>query len=185
MPKKCQFRTSSQHGKGQSSLEYLIVTAAMLVIVVIIFGISLFTTDQSIRNRQSSESLDRLVQTADLVYAMGKGTVLFTEVEWPEEVTGITTLHKCKTNLEQAGCPGGESSTNCGNIDCISNTALKLNSSVFGNQLIYVSKARISIKEIGANCTGDSNKFLATGVTYEVKVTGMDTGMVQLERYCG
>ncbi len=171
--------------KAQLSLEYLIVTAVMLVIVVIIFGISLFTTDQSMRNMQSSESLDRLVQTADLTYAMGKGTVLFTEVMWPEEVTRISIIHKCKTNSELAGCPGGKSSTNCGNSNCISNSALKLTSKVLGNQLIYVSKARIAIKEPGTNCMEDTNNFVETGVTYEIKVTGTDTGIIQLERYCG
>src|SRR3989338_1996291 len=108
-----------QKQKAQSSVEYLMITAFMLVIIVVIFALSLITTDQNIKTRQTSESLERLMQTADLVYAMGQGNIIFTEVFWPNEVSEISALHICKQGSEPLGqdyllgCGTGGMAANC------------------------------------------------------------------------
>jgi len=192
--------------KAQSSMEYLMITAFMLVIIVIIFTLSLITTDQNIKTRQKSDSLERLVQTADLVYAMGKGNVLFAEVNWPNGVTGIETSQICKTSAELPGCPAtagpvtgceaGQAAP-CGcactaqpngcssEIDCIKYSAVKVASDDAASDLIYASKARLEIVRTSW-CPGPNQEpFLLTGENYEIKVSAMDTGIIQLERYCG
>ncbi|GEM_PF-3906688 len=182
---------SAQKQKAQASVEYLLLTAFMLVIIVAIFAVSLITSDQNIKTRQISESLNQLVQTADLVYAMGKNNVLFTEVIWPVEVQSISVLHLCKTNAELSGCSGPATQTaacnacapaagGCGmDSDCIKVSAIKLTSSTLGGAdgLIYPSKAKLSIL--------DPANFLATNARHAVKVSWTDTGLVQLEKYSG
>jgi len=93
-------------GKAQVSLEYLILTAFILVIVIIIFALSLFNYDANVRLTKVGNSVDSLVKTADLVYSRGYGTALYATTSWPNGVKSISIINKCKDDL--VGCPGGQ-----------------------------------------------------------------------------
>ena len=151
--------------KAQVSLEYIILTAFILIIVTIIFGLALLYYDANVKTVQVSNSIDSLVKTADLVYAKGYGTTLYTTVSWPDGVNIFGIIHKCKQGENQVlpdylkGCPEISSGigTTCycneliegyectGNEDCIKYSAVQ----VFmddGTEFLQGSKAKLLVK---------------------------------------
>ena len=183
--------------KAQVSVEYLLITVFALIIITAIFVFALTSSDQNIKARQISESLDNLTKTSDLVYAMGQNNVLFTQAFWPNEVKEIGIVYECRTAVELPGCGGGTVELVCGaegtccnpqackcnlpgncktDLDCIKYSAIKVQTTLFGpnNEYLYPSRAKLCIQQ-------NSEYFLAKGVKYGIKIGWTDTGMVELE----
>lgn len=171
-------------GKAQVSLEYLILTAFILVIVIIIFAFSIFNYESNVKMTKAGNSIESLVKTADLVYARGYGTVLYATVSWPNGIKSIGIVHKCKETAELAGCPGGQD-TQCtctlgsgclSDTDCIKYSAVQL---VMNDdtQLLYGSKTKLCIKT-GTQCvlTPAESEFPVNGAEYKVKVFWVNLG---------
>ena len=185
--------------KAQVSLEYLILTSFVLVVVIIIFALAMFNYDSNIKTAKAGESLDSLAKTADLVYAKGNGTALFATVNWPDGVQSIGILHKCMQgqNAESqdylAGCPNsGTQSTACpcttgqlngctSDYDCIKYSAIHLVMDN-GTDFIYGSKAKLCLRyKSGSNWNCDASvptidDFPLSPVEMEVKVLWVTNG---------
>ncbi len=142
--------------KAQVSLEYLILTAFILVIVIIIFAFALFNYESNIKMAKVGNNLDSLVKTADLVYARGYGTALYATVSWPNGVSSIEIVNKCKEPEELYGCPGGQRAQECycdteleekciNNYDCIKYSAVHVVMDD-GTDFLYGSKAKLLIR---------------------------------------
>jgi hypothetical protein len=169
---------------AQAAMEYLIVSVFAMVIVVVLFSASLATTSQSISAQQTGESLDNLVQTIDLVYAMGPGNIQFAEVSWPIQVTSISIWSICKTDSELKGCPiastqGAGCTCNTADPlrqcsddpDCIKSSAIKVTENS-GNELLYPTKARLVIP-------GD---ILINNFRYKIKASWTERKLIRLDK---
>ncbi|MBN1940837.1 MAG: hypothetical protein JW772_01500 [Candidatus Diapherotrites archaeon] len=186
--------------KAQVSVEYLMVTSVMLTIIVIIFGVAVVTSGENIKSRQTSESLETLTQTADLVYALGNENVIYTEIIWPSDVSNISIIYNCLTGTDVTGCSGGQGAVcNCaGNpgdecvqtgpgthsVDCVENSAIVVDTKFFGapTQLIYPTRSKLEInKETDDFC---HSIFRVNNVSYRVKVSWGSNGAVQLCKPC-
>jgi len=81
--------------KGQIATEYIIITGFILVVVTIIFTYSYVTNTQSIKISQANNALDKLINKADLVYALGPDNNQFVDITWPKDVTALQDITIC------------------------------------------------------------------------------------------
>ncbi|VVB73428.1 Uncharacterised protein [uncultured archaeon] len=72
--------------KGQTSLELMIVTAIGLAIVGAIFAISITYASDTTRSAQASDAVEKIVKSADLVYALGPGSKTSVDVLMPDGI---------------------------------------------------------------------------------------------------
>jgi len=100
--------------KAQVATEYLIITGFILVAVTIIFTYSYVTNNQSIKINQANNALDRIVNAADLVYALGPENVQYIWVSFPRDLENIQDISVCTDDGSQGH-----------NIDCSSQGGVK------------------------------------------------------------
>ncbi|MCX6707072.1 MAG: hypothetical protein NT001_02940 [Candidatus Woesearchaeota archaeon] len=74
--------------KSQVSLEYLLITGFIFVIIIPIFYYSLRESTEQIRLNQAEDAVITLAKTADSVYALGPGSRDYVEIMIPPGVTG-------------------------------------------------------------------------------------------------
>ncbi len=99
--------------KGQVATEYLIITGFILVIVTVVFVYSFVSNNQNIKTSQANNSLDKLVNKADLVYALGPDNNQFVDITLPWDIQSLRDVTICN-NLEQGH-----------NIDCSARGGVK------------------------------------------------------------
>jgi len=87
--------------KAQVATEYIIITGFILVIVTTIFAYSYVSNDQSIKISQANNSLDKLVNKADFVYALGPDNNQIVEVTFPMGITLIQDITVCNKDNHQ------------------------------------------------------------------------------------
>jgi hypothetical protein len=170
--------------RGQVSVEYLVLTAFILIIVVIIFAFALFNYDSNVRLTKAGESLESIAKTADLVYAKGYGTMLSVKAQWPNGIKTISIIHKCRESVEMQGCPGGQDvqcpctlGGSCTtDSDCIKYSALRLEMDD-GIELLSASKTKLCIKS-GSQCivTPNAEEFPLAATNFEVNVSWFNIG---------
>ncbi|MFA4855884.1 MAG: hypothetical protein WC634_04860 [archaeon] len=81
--------------KGQVATEYLIITGFSLVMVTLIFSYSYISNNENIRVSQANTALDRMVNAADLVYALGPDNNQFVEIEFPVGTIALQDITLC------------------------------------------------------------------------------------------
>lgn len=69
--------------KGQVSVEYLVMSTFLLLVVGVLSAYAFFNYDQAVKLDMAQHSTDLLGEVADQAYALGTGTVLFAEIELP------------------------------------------------------------------------------------------------------
>jgi hypothetical protein len=99
--------------KGQVATEYLIITAFILIVVTVVFVYSFISNNQNIKINQANNALDKLVNKADLVYALGPDNNQFVDITLPTDVQSLQDVTICN-NLEQGH-----------NIDCFARGGVK------------------------------------------------------------
>ena len=75
--------------RGQVSLEQLFITALGITFVAIMFFLSIVMSGDTVRSIQASDTVERIVRAADLVYAMGPGSQTSIEVLMPDNIRVI------------------------------------------------------------------------------------------------
>jgi hypothetical protein len=139
--------------RGQVGTEYLILTAFMLTVVTIAFSYAYYTYSLSTTAAQASDALQSVVNGVNEVYALGEGNQLLIDIYLPNScaplsTTGFGIIHKCYTNLEKTGCPGGQTATQdplgCGPSGwaCVNSSAIQLNCGA-NNILLYPTSALV------------------------------------------
>lgn len=77
------------NSRGQSAVEYLIITSFLLVITGIIFAYSLFIYTDSVSSSTANNAVNSIVNTVDQVYALGPGSTLFVEINIPQNISNL------------------------------------------------------------------------------------------------
>lgn len=81
--------------KGQVATEYILITGFVLIAVTIIFTYSYVSNNQNIKITQANNAVDKLVNKADLIYALGPDNNQFVEVTFPRDVQRIQDIVVC------------------------------------------------------------------------------------------
>lgn len=80
--------------KGQAAFEYLILTAFILFIIVIIFGYSFFVLVENSKVKVALSSARTLAVAADQVSMLGPGNSVIVKVELPDNVSSAEASAK-------------------------------------------------------------------------------------------
>jgi|GEM_PF-6163536 len=89
--------------RGQSSVEYLMITTFLLLVVSIIFAYATSNYQQASDTSLAKSALSRIVNIADQTYALGEGSQLFIEVEIPPNLTEVRVDFVCKDDYRTLG----------------------------------------------------------------------------------
>ncbi len=76
-------------GKGQIALEYVTTYGFLLVIVGIMFAYAFINFNESMKRSKADTAVELLAQSADQVYALGPGNVVYVEIDVPQGVQSI------------------------------------------------------------------------------------------------
>ena len=110
--------------RGQVSLEYLVLTGFILAVVAVLFSYSYISNSETIKVNQANTALDKLVNKADLVYALGPDNNHFVFVTFPIGIESIQDVTVCSNGYQQhygegvASCSGaGQAPVTAGGIE--------------------------------------------------------------------
>ncbi|HLC92762.1 MAG TPA: hypothetical protein VJH23_03570 [archaeon] len=76
--------------RAQVSMEYLVITAFMLVVAGIIFGFALFSFNANSQFTKAQGFVEKVANNADLVASLGEGSAVIFEADIPNGVQAIT-----------------------------------------------------------------------------------------------
>jgi uncharacterized protein (UPF0333 family) len=71
-------------GKGQASLEQLLITALMLTVVGVLFFMAMTYSADTLRAMQAKDAVDKMAKTADYVYSLGPGYKQSARLTFPD-----------------------------------------------------------------------------------------------------
>ena len=96
--------------KAQAATEYLLITGFILVAVTLIFSYAYISNNQNIKISQTSTALDKMVNAADIVYALGPGNIQYVEVTFPQGIKEIYDITVCENGVQSHNdlCAGSE-----------------------------------------------------------------------------
>ncbi len=86
--------------KAQVATEYIIITGFILAVVTIIFAYAYISNNENIKVNQASTALDKMVNAANLVYALGPGNIQYIEVTFPQGITEIQDVTVCNSGIQ-------------------------------------------------------------------------------------
>ncbi len=84
-----QFRT-----KAQVAIEYILLIGLIVAVIIPIFYYSLSTITQNIKMNRAYAMVNKIVETADMLYALGPGSQEVIVIEIPGGVKNITIQGK-------------------------------------------------------------------------------------------
>jgi len=87
--------------RAQVATEYLIVTGFILAVVTVIFAYSYISNSETMKVNLANNALDRLVNKADLVYALGPDNVHFVDIAFPRGIQSIQDITICTDGYQQ------------------------------------------------------------------------------------
>lgn len=76
--------------RGQLSVEYVAITAFMLISTGVIFGFALFSFNDSVGRAEAHDVVSKTVNNADLVASLGDGSRIVFDVELPANAKTFT-----------------------------------------------------------------------------------------------
>ena len=144
--------------KAQVATEYLMVTGFILMSVTLIFAYAYISNNQNIKISQASISFDKMVNAADLVYALGPGNIQYIGVVFPQDIVAIKDITVCESGAQ------GYTET-CSAPDSVKFGAIEIELKLFGGttKIIRGSKAELELD------TG-TNVIEATPGVHRIKV---------------
>ena len=130
--------------KAQASTEYLLITGFILVAVTLIFSYAYISNNQNIKISQTSTALDKMVNAADIVYALGPGNIQYVEVTFPQGIEEIYDITVCNEGV--GGSVEQGSNKDCGD-DGADFGAIKMELELFGGNTVITrgSKAELEL----------------------------------------
>ena len=88
--------------KGQVAIEYLILTAFLLVVVIIIFGYSFVVLNENSKLEVAKSSVRALVTASDQVSVLGPGNAIIVKFELPDNAQSVDARgHGVNVRLNQ------------------------------------------------------------------------------------
>lgn len=168
--------------RAQIAMEYLILTAFILVAVAIIFSFSFVNYSESIRVAKTTESLSKLANAVDDVYTRGEGNTRFAKVSFPDGMKSISIVHKCIDGTQVTAA----SECGAGGYDDVDFSAIAMEVQFLSGNATLLEGTRAKIFETLGGDMGQTisetglNKY--SGSTYTVKVSWTGTGLIQIEK---
>ncbi|MBU0662629.1 MAG: hypothetical protein ABH854_05560 [Candidatus Diapherotrites archaeon] len=83
-----------KNSKGQMSLEYMVMSAFLLLIVGLLFTYAYINYDHAMKLDMANYAVDSIAEAADQAYALGTGTVLFVDIILPNGIEGSSVFGK-------------------------------------------------------------------------------------------
>ena len=75
--------------RGQASVEYLVITAFMLIVAAVIFVFALFSFSENANIAKAENSVTQIVNYANLVGSLGNGSRAYFTVDFPDNVKSV------------------------------------------------------------------------------------------------
>jgi len=167
---------------AQVAIEYMILTAFIMVAVGIIFAFSFINYTQSIKVAKTGEALSKMANAVDEIYTKGEGNSRFIHIAFPENMTGMSIVHKC---IDESTANQGtllECGVGCSQVDydCVEFSAISITVNLIAGEstLLRETKAKIWDK-LEDFLTAEES----AGSTYTVKVSWTGDGeKIQLKK---
>ena len=151
--------------KAQVATEYLLITGFILVAVTLIFAYAYISNSQNIKISQTSTALDKMVNAADLVYALGPGNIQYVEVVFPQGITEIKDITVCESGVQ------GPTEI-CAMPDSVDFGAIEMTLNLFGGDTTITRGSRAELELDGTIPLGE--QILATVGVHRIKVEWCD-----------
>ncbi|MDO8538147.1 MAG: hypothetical protein Q7S21_04635 [archaeon] len=78
--------------KGQVGIEYLTITAFLLLVAIILFVFGFVTFSETAKRNKADNAVKSLASAANQVYALGPGNIVFVETDFPEGIQSGSTF---------------------------------------------------------------------------------------------
>jgi len=167
--------------RGQIAMEYLLLTAFILISVGAIFAFSFVNYNQNIRVTRANEALAKMSTTADELYIRGGGNTRFINISLPEGLTEMKVLHKCVGESPNQG-----TMTECGGTyDHVKFSTISMKVELIGGESTIIKETKAKIVEEFDSDPGEDAKIKSggyAGSSYPVRVSLTDTGLVKFEK---
>jgi len=164
--------------RAQAAVEYLLVTAFVLVVVAIIFAFAFTGYDQSVKISKTSSALATIARAADEVYLLGEGNTRFFDVSFPAGMQKIDVINMCGDGTQPACDMGNEASCNCSGHGGISSSAIRIAVTLAGGETKIIRETRAKILLADFPTASEA----AGGQAYTIRVSWKDTGKVELRK---
>ncbi|PIN85577.1 MAG: hypothetical protein COV47_01400 [Candidatus Diapherotrites archaeon CG11_big_fil_rev_8_21_14_0_20_37_9] len=94
--------------KAQVSIEYLTITAFLLIVSGLVFGFALFSFNENASIAKADDSVTTIVNNANLVASQGNGSKIFFEIDVPPNVTSFEINGKSVTMAVNTSLGSGD-----------------------------------------------------------------------------
>lgn len=177
-----------ENRRAQIAMEYLVLTAFIMVAVAIIFSFSFINYSQNIGVAKTTEVLSKLANAVDEVYTRGEGNTRFVTLSFPDGMKGISIVQKCDSGSSVAQgtaleCQDGRSGNKYEYVDF---SAIAMEVQLFGGDttLLEGTRAKIfeNLGEIAAQNPNNPELNKYSGSAYKVKISWTKTGLIQIEQ---
>lgn len=167
-------------GRAQVALEYFILTIFILVAVSIIFAFSFLNYDQNAMIVTANETISKLAQAVDIVYARGEGNTKFVEINLPNNLESIEIFHQC------AYAPPSQGQlSDCKDALGGAATYDDLNYSIIKMDVRLLSGTSTIVRRTNAVIWEDIGEIASSaysGSRYTVRVSWNSGGQIRLEK---
>ena len=166
------------NGKAQIAMEYLILTSFILVAVGTLFSFSFLNYNQNIQVVKANETVSKIANAVNDIYAKGEGNTRFINLALPEGMQDISILHKCVSDTPNQGTV-----LECGgSYDDVRFSAISMQIGLLGGPSTIVRETKAKILESLSEGNGDIGSQDYAGSAFTVKVSWTGTGLVKLEK---
>ncbi len=152
--------------KAQVATEYIIITGFILVVVTMIFTYSFVTNNQRIKISQANNALDKMINTADLVYALGPDNNQFIWVTIPKDLQLIKDITVCDDTESTWQGHYEPEDVSCGDLAFVKAGAIEMQLSLIGGLSTIRRPAKAEI-ELDIYC-GDPVRWPACSPKNEI-----------------
>ena len=151
--------------KAQVATEYLMITGFILVAITLIFAYAYISNSQNIKISQASTAFDKMINAADIVYALGPGNIQYIEVIFPQGILSIQDITVCENGVQTHNDPCTGSEADFG--------AIEMGMELFGRDttIIRGSKAELELDETIPTL----ERIPATAGMHKIKVEWCDS----------
>ena len=81
--------SATMHARGQVGFEYIVFTAFLLGIAVLMFAYSFISYSTTVQITQAQSTMDQVASAVDFVYAKGPGNSVLIDVKLPSGLTNF------------------------------------------------------------------------------------------------
>jgi len=172
----------SEKKRAQIAMEYLLLTAFILVAVAIIFAFSFLNYGQNIRVAKANEAMAKMANAVDDVYTRGERNNRFVNISFPDGMTDLSVLHKCieESTSIQGTLNDCEQGCSASGYDCVQFSAISMTVQLIGGESVILRETRAKILAdpngdipntdmSDMDSSGIFNKYAGSG--YSVKVS--------------